>query len=480
MSAGAGERIEAALVADERLRALRSGLAEIGEAQIWVVGGAVRDALAGRSIDDIDLATDGDVAAIARDAARLLGGSPFELSDDFATWRVSGPSAAWTLDVAALRETTIEADLGCRDFTVNAVAVALAGGEPIDPTGGIADLDRGILRPAFAGAFEADPLRMLRAARIGAGFALEPSRETIELIAASAPRAAEPAGERRFAELRAMIAGERPLASLGLLDRLGLTAVVLPQLAALRGVSQSANHHLDVYEHTIEVLRRWLEVERDLERYAGRSAPAVEVALAEPLADGLTRRDGIRFAAVLHDIGKPATRTEQGGRVGFRGHDRVGAEMVADLCRELRTSGRFSDYLAALTRHHLVLGFMTHERPLRRRRIWEYLSVTGREALDVTLLTVADRLSAQGSGVPEQAIDAHLELSREMIAEIVELDREGPPEPLLDGRESAALLGAEGERIGEAVRELAAAQFAGEVDDRAAAEAHLRDWSAAR
>lgn len=480
MSGATTERIEAALAADGRLRDLRSGLDDLGGAQIWIVGGAIRDALSGRPIDDIDLATDGDAAAIARDAARLLGGSPFELSDDFATWRVSGPDGAWTLDVAALRETTIEADLGLRDFTVNAVAVPLAGGEPIDPTGGIDDLEQAVLRPAFGGAFEADPLRILRAVRIGAAFELEPSAETIELIAASASRAAEPAGERRFAELRAMIAGQRPLASLELLDRLGLTAVVLPQLAALRGVSQSANHHLDVYEHTIEVLRRWLEVEDDLERFAGESAPAVALALTEPLADGLTRGDGIRFAAVLHDIGKPATRTDQGGRVGFRGHDRVGAEMIAELCRGLRTSRRFSDYLAALTRHHLVLGFMTHERPLSRRRVWEYLSLTGAEALDVTLLTVADRLSAQGSGVPERAIDAHLALAGEMIAETIEFDRQGSPRPLLDGREIAALLELEGPRIGEAVRELAAAQFAGEVADRGGAEAHLRAWSAAR
>jgi putative nucleotidyltransferase with HDIG domain len=478
VSAGATARIEVGLGASERLVALRAGLQHGPPINAWIVGGAVRDALATREVDDIDLATDGDVPEIARRAAELLGGSAFELSGEYETWRVSGPGNAWTVDVVALRAATLEADLRLRDFTVNAVAVPLAGGEPIDPTGGIDDFEAGLLRAVYDGTFDADPLRMMRAARIAAAFSLEPDAATAALIRAAAQRAAEPAAERRFAELKAMIAGERPLRSLELLDELGLTPAVLAPLAALRGVVQSPNHHLDVHDHTIEVLRRWLAVEGDLEAYVGGAADSVESALGEPLADGLTRRDGLRFAAILHDIGKPATRSEQGGFVSFRGHDRIGAEMVAEFCRGMHTSGRFAAYQAALTRHHLVLGFMTHERPLGRRRIWEYLDLTGREALDVTMLTIADRLSAQGAGVPAEAITAHLELAREMLAEIVVLERDGPPVPLLSGTEIAELLGIEGSAIGAAVDELRAAQFADEVGDRSAAEAHLRSWSA--
>jgi putative nucleotidyltransferase with HDIG domain len=478
VSAGgdAAARIEAALAASDRLIALRAGLPDGSSTAIWVVGGTIRDALLGRPIGDIDLATDGDPGELARRAARLLDGSRFELSDEFKTWRVSDAAGPGSVDIAALRGPSIEADLGLRDFTVNAIAVPLAGGEPIDPGAGIGDLERRLLRPAFDRTFEADPLRMLRAARLGAALSLELTPESRRLITASAGRVTEAAAERLFAELRGMIAGERPLRALELLDELELTPVVLPDLSALRGVRQSGNHHLDTHDHTIEVLRRWLEVERDLERYAGDAAPAVAAALAEPLADELSRRDGIRFAAILHDIGKPATRTEQSGFVGFRGHDQLGAEMVVELCRGLRTSRRFADYLAALTRHHLVLGFMTHERPLSRRRIWDYLARTGREALDVTMLTIADRLSAQGTGVPAEAIEAHLDLAREMLAEIVELERTGPPTPLLAGDEIRELLGVEGAEIGAAVRELAAAQFAGEAPDRAAAERHLLQW----
>ena len=472
----AADRIEAAIAGSTRVSRLRERLGGGEEAVgVWIVGGAIRDALAGLEIADIDLATDGPVEPLATEIAGALGGYAFELSAEFDTWRIGGVGES--VDVVALRAAAIEDDLLLRDFTVNAIAVRLGGGLPIDPAGGIDAFAAGRLEAASERCFADDPLRLMRAARIGAAFGLEPDPGTLRLARAEARRAGEPAGERRFAELRGMLGGPDPLLALELLDRLEVTPVVLPQLDSLRGVEQSANHHLDVHQHTIEVLRRWLEVEKDLPRYAGEVADEVAEALEQPLADELSRREGIRFAAILHDIGKPATRAERDGSVGFRGHDAVGAEMIRELCGELRTSRRFADYLAALTRHHLLLGFMTHERPLQRRRIWDYIETTGREALDVTMLTVADRLSAQGSGVPQEAIDAHLELAREMLVELVAIERHGPPEPLLDGAEIAELLGARGEAIGAGVRELAAAQFAGEVTDRAEAERHLRGWA---
>ena len=132
-------------------------------------------------------------------------------------------------------------------------------------------------------------------------------------------------------------------------------------------------------------------------------------------------------------------------------------------------------------RDHLVLGFMVRERPLPPRRVWEYLSRTTPQSVDTTLLTVADRLSAQGGGVPEEAIRGHLELAEDMLAAGVAWEREGPPAPLLRGNEIAAAAGIEpGPALGEAVRELEAAQYAGEVTDRDGAVAHLRAWAEAR
>ncbi|HMB55422.1 MAG TPA: HDIG domain-containing protein [Thermoanaerobaculia bacterium] len=439
---------------------------------VWIAGGAVRDAALGREVTDLDLAVAGDPAPVAKAIARAGDGHSFELSSEFATWRAVARDGSWQVDATALRGETIAADLAARDFTVGAVAVPLAGGEPIDPAAGLADLDRRLLRVVSEGSFRADPLRLLRAARLAAELELELDPATAELARAEAERVDEAAGERQLAELRRLLGGPDPLRGLALLDEHGLTAVVLPELEALRGVGQGPNHHLDVHGHTLAVLERTLEVESDLERFAGERAAEARALLAEPLGDELSRGTALRFGAILHDIGKPATRGERDGYVTFIGHDQVGAGLVGSFCKRMRAGRRLTGHLEGLTRHHLRLGFMVHEMPLPPRRVHEYLRETGPVAADVTLLTVADRLSARGSGpfATEEAIEAHLTLAREMLAAALDWRREGPPRPLLRGDELAAELGVEeGPELGDLLAELEAAQYAGEIETREAA-----------
>jgi poly(A) polymerase len=435
----------------------------------WIVGGAVRDAALGVDVTDLDLAVAGDPGAAAGAIASRGEGHAFELSAEYATWRVAARGGAWQVDVTALRGGSIESDLAERDFTIGAVAVPIVGGEPLDPYGGLADLERRLLRVVGEGSFAADPLRLLRAARLAAELRLEVDPGTATLARSHAARAAEPAGERQLVELRRLIGGPDPLRGLALLDELGVTPAVLPELDALREVEQGPNHHLDVHGHTLAVLEQTLEVEADLDRFAGARAAETRELLSEPLADDMTRGTALRFGAVLHDIGKPATRGERAGFVTFIGHDREGAELVGAACRRLRASRALATHLQALTLHHLRLGFLVHEMPLPARRVHEYLRATSPVSADVTLLTVADRLSARGSGpfATDEAIEAHLELARQMLAAALDWRREGPPAPLLRGDELAAELGiAEGAELGELLDELEAAQYAGEVRTR--------------
>ena len=432
----------------------------------WIAGGAVRDAVLGRDVTDLDLAVAGDPAAAARAIAGAGDGHAFELSAEFATWRAVARDGAWQVDATALRGETIEADLGARDFTLGAVAVPLAGGDPIDPHGGLADIERGILRVVSDASFAEDPLRLLRAPRLAAELELEVDPGTRALARSEAGHATEAAGERQLAELRQMIAGPDPLRGVELLDDLGLTAAVLPELEALHGVEQGPNHHLDVYGHTIAVLEQTLAVEADLDRYAGDRAVEARELLAEPLADEFTRGAALRLGALLHDIAKPQTRGERNGYVTFIGHDKLGAEMISEICSRLRASRALTDHLRALTLHHLRLGFLVHEAPLPPRRVHEYLRATEPVTADVTLLTVADRLSARGGGpfATEDAIEAHLSLAREMLAAALDWRRDGQPEPLVRGDELAAELGIEpGPELGEILAELEAAQYAGEI-----------------
>lgn len=450
--------------------------------EAWLVGGAVRDAALGIDSKDFDLAVEGDPRTAARKIAEASGGHCFELSSEFGTWRVVDRGRLWHIDVTALRGAGgIEADLAERDFTVGAMAVPLGEGGLVDPYGGLDDLRRRRLRVVSERSFADDPLRLLRAARIAAdrGFEIDP--ETVELARIEAARAAEPAPERLLEEIRLLVSGGDPERGLDLAHRLGALEPVLPELVALRGVGQGPNHHLDVYDHTIEVLRGVLDIEREPARFVGERADEVEAHLREPLADGFSRGDALRLGALFHDIGKPASRIEHEGMIGFPGHDESGAELIGLLADRLHFSRRLRKHLRLIARHHLRLGFLVHHMPLEPRQVFEYLETTGDVAVDVTLLTVADRLAARGTSglASERMIEGHLELARQMVAAALDLRRDGPPEPLLRGDEIARELGLEpGPQLAELVRELAAAQYAGEVADRRQAVAHLRKFHA--
>jgi putative nucleotidyltransferase with HDIG domain len=259
--------------------------------------------------------------------------------------------------------------------------------------------------------YERDPLRPLRLARFAAELGFTPDPETERLTAAAAARVPEASGERLFAELRRLVLAEHAVPGLALADRLGLLGAVLPELADLHDVDQSHFHHKDVYGHTLEVLERLVELE-------GEATGELREVLDEPLADELTRGEALRFGALLHDIGKPATYSvREDGRVTFTGHDRLGEDMVRDICRRLRTSDRLSRFLEGLTRHHLVLGFLVH--------------------------------------------------ARELMPAALEWRRHGPPRLPLRGDELAREAGIEpGPELGRVLAELQEAAYAGEIESR--------------
>jgi putative nucleotidyltransferase with HDIG domain len=271
---------------------------------------------------------------------------------------------------------------------------------------------------------------------------------------------AEASGERVFAELRRLVLAPGAVQGLALADRLGLLPAVLPELANLHDVEQSHFHHKDVYGHTLEVLERLIELESE-------ATGELRDVLDEPLADELTRGEALRFGALLHDIGKPATHdVREDGRVTFLGHDRLGVGMVRQVCRRLRTSERLSRFLEGLTRHHLVLGFLVHERPLDRRAVYRYLTRTSPVEVEVTLLSCADRLATGGKNA-EVAIDAHIELAKELMRAALEWRLGGPPRLPLRGDELAREAGIEpGPELGRVLAELREAAYAGEISDR--------------
>jgi poly(A) polymerase len=466
---------------------LQAARAALAGRRAWLVGGAVRDHALGRpcEIADVDVVVEGDPAASARAVARAAGRAAcFALSEEFGAWRVVARDGSWQVDVEPLRGSSLEQDLSLRDFTVNAIAEPIEGGEPIDPLGGLADLAARRLRMAGPTSFAEDPLRVLRLARVAVELDLEPVSETLSAAVAQAGSLRDVSPERVFMELRRIIAAPRAPAGIELLGELGATLVVLPELEALRGVEQNRYHHLDVYGHTLEVLERVVELTAAdslaLERAGPWMAPhASDVAalLAEPLADGLTRGEALRWGALLHDAAKPLTREIRlaDGRVTFIGHDVRGAELARAVLGRLHASERLRAHVAALVRHHLRAGFLVHEpQPLSRRTVFAYMRACAPVEVDVTLLSVADRLATRGDRAHEST-EAHLRVIEGLLADSLRWRAEGPPRPPVRGDELAAKLAIPvGPQIGKLLLAIAEGQYAGEISTSAQALDYAR------
>jgi putative nucleotidyltransferase with HDIG domain len=464
-----------AAVSAEAVDAARAALA--GE-DAWVVGGAVRDELLGRPVADVDLAVAGEPRRAAKALARAVGGPAFELSGEFGAWRVIGPERRWQVDLTPLQGGTLGDDLARRDFTINAMARPLAGGELVDPFGGAADLDARVLRMVAPAAFDDDPLRVLRLARFASELGFAPDPETVAAAAQRAPRIAGVAAERVFAELKRVVAADRVVEGLALMDALGLTPYVLPELSALRGVQQNRYHHLDVHDHTIAVLEETVAIERDPGAAIGDEAltAPLRAFLARPLADEITRGTALRFGALLHDVAKPETQAfhEDGSVLGFPGHADLGAEQSRAALTRLRASEKLRAHVALLARHHLGLGYLVHRAPLDRRAIHQYLVRTAPVEVDVSLLSIADRLATRGRKADE-AIAKHLAVARTVLPAALDYAAWSEQPPLIRGDELIRELDLRpGPALGTLLAQLTEARYAGDISTREEALALAR------
>jgi putative nucleotidyltransferase with HDIG domain len=438
----------------------------------WLVGGSVRDLLLGRPVTDVDVVVDGDPAGAARRLARVLDGSPFPLSERHGAWRVVLPGS--TIDVAAARG-TIAHDLGQRDFTVNAMALPITGGEVIDPHGGRRDLDQRVMRAVSGNTFSDDPLRLLRLPRIAYELGFGIDAETERLARDEASLADRPSGERIFMEMARLLGGDRPARALRLAESLGVLDVVLPEIAPLRGLNQSPHHQFDVWEHTLHVVEAAADVGSHPEHYLPAHAERVRRELDSVVGDDLTARHALRLAALFHDIAKPQTRREhEGGRVSFMGHDAAGADAVAAVLGRWKVSNRLIGFCRIMVAEHLSLGFSVPDRPLGRRQAHRYLQATEPWTASSVVLSLSDRMATRGSRSRLRHLRRHAETASELLG-LVELLEQERGEPLLRGDEIAAATGATGAEIGRLVAELAEEQAAQAVTSREEALTFVRE-----
>jgi putative nucleotidyltransferase with HDIG domain len=474
---------------DAPLRALLGEIAAFCDArsvEVFATGGFLRDAFLGAPIHDIDLTIAGDPLTIGPPLAEALGGTYFPLREERGQARILLAGRGLHIDLMPLRGTDIEADLRLRDYTVDALGAALgelAGGEAqvIDPTGGFVDLRVGVLRMTGEGALLDDPLRLLRGPRIATqfGFRIEP--ETASAIHRNAGRISEAAAERQRDELIRIFATEHAAEGVRLLDALGLFVRVLPEMEVTRGVEQPKEHHHDVLGHSLAavgVLDMLLSEKRPEESPSRELWDEVWGELAwcaglrdyfrEEIVPGTPRRALLKFCGLLHDIGKPETKSIQAdGRMRFFGHSDVGARIAGGLMRRLHFPTRETAMVEAMIDAHLRPVQLGEQGAPTKRAIYRFFRDTAGAGIDTMFLSLADHLGTVGPNVSMEGFRRHVALTSHILH--VRFDDEATLSPprLVDGDDLMAALGiGPGVVIGDLLEAVREAQAAGEIETR--------------
>lgn len=483
-------RQKISLSLDPRVEALVDGLARRLTAQgvaAYLVGGSLRDAMLGRPVHDVDLAVDGDSLVATRALADELEAAYVPLDSERGIARLVFPTdeeAVRYADLARLRGDVVT-DLGLRDFTIDAMAVALPGDgryDLVDPFGGREDLARRIVRAVAPAALEADGLRLLRGVRLAAELGFQLDGATVTWMQERASYLDGIAPERQREELVHMLATGQASWTLGTLDELGLLERILPELAAARGVEQPKEHYWDVFDHslmTVEALdylladgppreTRWATFWRELWGPLGW-LPGGHEHFGEELSEGHPRLALVKLSALVHDIAKPMTKTvDSRGRVRFHGHAATGADMAKAIMGRLRFSARETRLVSLLVEEHLRPGQLSSDGgPPSRRALFRFFRDTGDSALDVLFLSLADRLAARGprmrvtSWRNHVAYVNHIMARRHSEENLVEAPR------LVTGHDIMTEFGVDpGPEVGRLLRAVEEAQGEGDVRTR--------------
>ncbi len=466
--------------------------------RVWVVGGAVRDDLLGRDSLDLDFAVQGEARKTARLVANSLAADYYELDQKRDTGRVliQHPQAALhTLDFAALRGETIEADLASRDFTLNAMARNLARPEElIDPLRGEADLRGKILRACSPTAIADDPVRALRAVRLAEDFSLRIEPQTLPQVREGRDDLAKVTAERTRDEFMRLLDGPHVPGAIRVLDHLGLLTAVLPELEPLRGLAQPAPHAYPAFEHTLAVVDHLGEVLGVLGATANPEV-AADLVLGElslrlgkyrqELCHHLDRswsfgrrdRQLLFLAALLHDIGKAATLAPgPEGAVRFIGHETSGGSRALNRAQQLRLSTVEVEHVGRIVAQHMRPESLQASGEVSLRAAYRLFRDCGDAGVDVILLSLADFLGRFDSPPPAKEWAGRIEVARSLLearfaAPAARLD----PPRLIRGDQLAAALGiGPGPEIGRLLEAIREAQASGEVEDEASAIALAR------
>ncbi len=443
--------------------------------QLFLIGGTVRDMLLNLPPKDVDLTCRGagDFAynlAVYHNAAIV----PMEKKPETPCYRiVEREDSSNYIDIAEMRGETINDDLVQRDFTINAIAIEVnRGGGPagiIDPMNGAEDIREKIIRVTGHGAFESDPLRILRAFRFSAllNFSIFP--DTLSRIKASVELLKTVSGERILSELLLILETADSASYFIKMDQLGILEVIFPEIRAMKGSTQNAFHHKDVWGHSMLTMENCEGILNDIgSLFTGEVAANLE-------RDN--RRSLTKLAALFHDIGKPACRglNPDTGRITFYGHDEKGAELIYEIAHRLRMSNRDRDFLALLVAEHIRLFDLARPgvKPSTKMRWFRKMKD---DAVPAVIVGMADAKGTLGPDSRPEEREDFLRWSMDIVRDYYEvIKKKIEKRDLITGRDLIALGMEPGPEMGRILAELRNAQDTGEVNSHGEALAMARE-----
>ena len=474
--------------------------------EIYLVGGAVRDILLNRLSHDLDFAAPSNGISLARRVANSLGADFMILDDERDTGRaiVTEPDGTRTfLDFATYRGANLDEDLRARDFTINAIAFDLRTQTIIDPLNGATDLRAKTIRACSQTSLQDDPVRILRAVRQAAAFEFKIELETRKAMKEAAHLLPNISPERQRDELFKILEGQKPDASMRALEMLGVFPYLLPELPAMKGVEQSEPHIHDVWEHTLSVLGH---LEGILSALApgysandtndlftglltlriGRFREQLAAHFAESLNTDRSARAALFFAALYHDVEKPATRSlDEAGRIRFFDHDVKGAEVASRRGHAFNLSNDEIERIQAITKNHMRFHFFTSrlegdKREPSRKAIYRFFRDAGKAGIDLVLLGLADLRGTRGHTLTQENWSTALDVARILLENYWEKPEESiSPPRLLDGNELMKELNLEpGRIVGQLLEAIREGQATGKIQTRAEVVQFAHAWLA--
>lgn len=428
----------------EELSLLKSvlDLAKSKNKKLYIVGGFLRDFILKRKKvnPDIDFALKKGAINFARALADRLHAGFVILDQAHAAARVVKKidNRFYTLDFTDFRGKALEDDLKHRDFTINTLGLELehAFDKDITPAlidlyGARNDLENKVIKLAHAKSFDEDPLRILRAFSFAAilGFAID--KQALKSAKQKRKKITQVSFERIRDELFKVLETNLSAGYFIELDKLGILELIMPEIKPMRGIGQGPYHHLDVWQHTLETLKQFEILEKEIEKNID-----IQDYLNEVISYGRRRYSLLKLGALLHDVGKPKALRREGKKIIFHGHERLGLDVAEGIVKRLKLSNDEWSAMRKIILWHLRPGYMADSgKALTPRAIFRYFRDASREAVSILLLSVADQRATLGAYTTRSSRLNHEKVCFSLIKKHFSKAKEKKPARIVNGND---------------------------------------------